>query len=136
MEASSVTDANSGCNYLSEIEAEVQASADSMSVEVLLLLINHLENKLHLELEADKFNAFRALNAYVSLKVSFHHLKRRYDNSWDNENSKAEAQILNNVSMRVKDLRKKYYVAKRKYEPEHRNDCTCRGCKCIAGING
>jgi hypothetical protein len=135
-------------DYLSSLEDEVQAAADQLSVEVILLLIDRWESEVQQKIMDGKLSHEDARLHYVRLKISLHHLKRKYERDYDNQDYHMYSsnsgeyttygiQLLDRIrqlSNRAQEARKNFYVTKRRYQGEHRNGCTCRGCRCLKGI--
>lgn|SRR5574337_187681 len=123
-------------NILEGLEKEVTDAASQMTVEVVLLLIDKWEKRVLQDFEAGKISAEQLLYEYVRMKISLHHLKRRYENDFyyhAKDQLRVESQ-LNVLDNKVKEARRKYYVAKHRIEPDqHGHGCTCRGCNCISG---
>lgn len=126
-------------NFLENLEKEVSDAANQMAVEVVLLLIEKAEKDFEAAIASNSISAQELLGAYVRLKISLHHLMRRYERDWFYDLSNqhdAEARIVM-LREKVKEARVKYYVAKQRYESDkHGDGCSCRGCRCIKGIDG
>lgn len=126
-------------NFLENLEKEVSDAANQMAVEVILLLIEKAEKDFEAAIASNNISAQELLGAYVRLKISLHHLMRRYERDWFYDISNqhdAEARIVM-LREKVKEARVKYYVAKQRYESDkHGDGCSCRGCRCIKGIDG
>ena len=128
--------------FLSLLQHEVDVIADSMSLEIILLLVDKWESEYQQKLINGNLSIADALNHYIKLKVSLHHVKRRWEREFDNydcdfSNSTEEQLVhsrLNKLFILTKEARKNYYVTKRRYEGEHRIECTCRGCRCLKGF--
>ena len=125
-------------NLLESLEKEVSDAADQMAVEVVLLLIDKAERDFEAAIASNQISADELLGFYVRLKISLHHLMRRYERDWFYDLStqhEAEARIMM-LRGKVKEARVKYYVAKQRYESDkHGDGCSCRGCRCIKGID-
>jgi len=128
--------------FLSAFNAEISAQADSMIDEIIFRLLDKWEDDMARLRAEDKLSMNDLLGHYVRLKISLHHLKRRYDRdfSWpsracDMDSDRKVLSRINSLSYKTKEARREYYVAKRRYEGEHERECTCRGCRCIKGIS-
>jgi hypothetical protein len=121
-------------SVIDELEAEVSALAGSMTVEVILLLIDKWEADMELAIRRNKASIPDLLNHYVRLKIMYHHIRKAWDRGWS---SLSEEQF-NTKAMdfhgRIKEARRNYYVAKQRYESKHGSGCPCRGCKCLAVV--
>jgi hypothetical protein len=125
-------------NTLESLEKEVADAASQMTVEVVLLLIDKWEKRIIQDFESGKITAEHLLNEYVRMKIVLHHMRRKYDRDWyygcDMDKQHAVELHISNLDSKVKDARRKYYVAKHRIEPDqHGNGCSCRGCNCISG---
>jgi len=138
MVASNATDINP--DYLASLEAEVMAAADQLSVEVILLLIDKWEADIKQKIINGELTHADARNYYVRLKISLHHLKRRYERDFDEnfdcdmESFKVLSDRIRQLNSKAEEARKNFYVTKRRYQGEHRDGCTCRGCRCLKGV--
>jgi len=117
-------------NFLESLEKEVSDLADQMAVEVVLLLIDKAERDFEAAIASNNISAQELLGFYVRLKISLHHLMRRYERDWFYDLStqhEAESRIMM-LRGKVKEARVKYYVAKQRYESDkHGSGCSCRG---------
>lgn len=126
-------------SFLAQLDAEVQVAANEMTVELLYLLLDKWENDIaRLKFEG-KLNMEDMLNHYVRLKISLHHLKRYYEREfWPNGCYASEAAVKARYDVLVETTKKariNYYVAKREFEGEHGNECSCRGCRCLGAVS-
>lgn len=131
IEVEKVTDPD----FLMSLQQEVDDIADDMSVEIILLLVDKWEKEFQQKLIEGEISLIDTLNYYIKLKISLHHLIRKWERGgdWGCEVGYISQQITN-LSMKTKEARKNYYVTKRRYEGQHRSNCACRGCRCIKGI--
>jgi hypothetical protein len=124
-------------DFLENIEQEVADAANQMAVEVVLLLIDKWERDLELAILNNEANVPMLLNHYVRLKISLHHVRKAWDRGWSSMTDNQFKERINILTTKTKEARRNYYVAKQRYKSdEHGSGCSCRGCLCIAGING
>jgi hypothetical protein len=125
-------------DLLKSLEKEVADAASQMTAEVVLLLLDKWEKDLELAIATNSGEIPELLNRYVRLKITLHKLSRSYERGWScdlDENRYAER--AGRLQGLVKEARRKYYVTKQRFESDkHKNGCSCRGCRCIAGVNG
>ena len=138
-EPSSAINVDTVGNFLSSVEEEVSNAADHLTVEVILRLIDKWEADIELALLKGKVDVRDLLEHYVRLKISLHHLNRAWDRGWGGHgtycmNAEQFAVKAKDLSKKVKQSRRDYYVAKREFETQCSSECACRGCRCIKGI--
>ncbi len=136
-EHSSVMDAGwsgDADSILSSIQDEVNQHLNEMLPEVILLLIDKMEKNLEEKKKLGKLEVKDLLVHYVALKIARHHIVRKHERMWDTpckaELSAYEVRV-HNLTNKIKEARKNYYVSKRRYEGGHGEGCSCRGCRCI-----
>jgi hypothetical protein len=123
-------------SIIEELEAEVEQLANGASIEILMLLIDKWEEEVEHKRTHGKLDIASMLNHYVRLKISLHHVKRHYERGW----SACDAadvvlrQRIATLTQKSKEARRNYYVTKRRYEGQHGDDCSCRGCGCLKGF--
>jgi hypothetical protein len=124
-------------SLIESLEKEVSDNANQMTAEVVLLLLDKWEHDLDMAMQSNKAEIPELLNYYVRLKISFHHAKRAQERGWsliDEDKVKLRISLL---ATKIKEARKKYYVAKQRFESDkHGSKCSCRGCRCLKGIDG
>lgn len=119
---------------LLSLETEVKELVDNLSPELLVKLLDKWESDIvNDRIEGGELMVKR-LRIYVNMKIMLQRMKRKlydcYLSPCAVNGQSLEDQIVTFTS-KVKDARREYYVAKRRAEGEHRNDCTCRGCRCL-----
>lgn len=136
-EPSSAINAELGGSIIADIEREVQEAADKFGVEIILLLIDKWEDDMQKAMANNIADTDMLLGHYVRMKISLHHLKRKMERDWfSNDNlAKTIEERVRNLIYKTKEARRNYYVAKCRFE-EHRDDCSCRGCRCIGRFVG
>jgi hypothetical protein len=127
-------------DFLASIDDEVEDALNSLGADIIFLLIEKWESDIARATELDKVTAEELLNHYVRLKISMHHLKRKFelDYFWspcDPHGADFEKKLIG-LSDKVKEARRNYYVAKQRYEGQHEGTCSCRGCRCIGSFWG
>lgn len=119
---------------LNELDQEIEYQASHMMNEIINRLINKWEQDIEKISISNQDDMFRSRNEYVNLKISLQRLKRYYNDLYcplvEDSNNKTIFR-LNNLT---KEARRKYYVAKRRYEGEHHEQCSCRGCRVIKAV--
>ncbi len=124
-------------DLLESIDKEVNDIVERMAPEVALLLIEKLEKDFELDAQRGISTINELRRKYVSLKIMAHRMSRSWDNGLIHSSSEEKFQSnLNHLDSLIKNARRNYYVAKRRYEGEHDFNCTCRGCRCIKGLDG
>lgn len=116
--------------FLHSLNNEVESALKEFGADIIFLLIEKWERDLEVARADGKLTIERLLGHYVCLKISAHHLKRRYERDYDWDNPVMKDRI-RNFNSKVKEARRNYYVAKRRVEGEHGSECDCRGCRCI-----
>lgn len=117
-------------DYLKPLLEEVDESASRFGVDIIFLLLDKLESDMLRTFELDSSNVESLLTYYKSLKISLYYLHKNF-NQLNNEELSIK---INNLTDKTNEARRKYYVAKRRIEEEHRDDCDCRGCRCIGQL--
>ncbi len=137
MEPSSATNVELVGSILADIEREVEEAANQFGVEIILLLIDKWESDMQTAMANNIVDTDMLLGHYVRMKISLHHLKRKMERDWfSNDNiAKTIEERVRNLGYKTKEARRNYYVAKRRFE-EHRDDCSCRGCRCVGSFSG
>ena len=92
------------------------------------------ERELEQELCSTRINLPMLLKHYVRLKRMRHYMKRSFEFEWINEARAEFEEKQERYTQLIKEARRNYYVAKRRVEGEHASNCSCRGCRCIEGI--
>jgi hypothetical protein len=122
-------------SYLSSLDAEVQFAANQASVEVILFLIQKWEWDLEMKSRMGRLEIPDLLRFYVNLKISIHHLRKAFDGGWTTLSADLYNKKYVQLNNKIKEARKDYYVAKLRYDSnEHGDECSCRGCRCVKGI--
>jgi len=140
MEPSSAINVELGgsLSFLESIDAEVEALANDLGADIIFLLIDKWDADLERAERDGRLTADTLLGHYIRLKISLHHVARRYerDYGWSCElNDSVLRQRIAGLKNKTKEARRNYYVAKHRYEGEHRSNCSCRGCRCIGGLS-
>lgn len=141
MEPFSATDVEQvgSTTLLDSLAAEVEAAANQLGSEIIFLLIEKWELDIAKAEEEGRLSVQELLHHYVRLKISLHHVRRHYEryDDWPcSQTASVHYQRLINLKDKAKEARRKYYVAKQRYEGEHRTGCDCRGCRCIGKFWG
>jgi hypothetical protein len=133
----SATSAESVGSIFADIEREVEEAANKFGVEIILLLIDKWENDMQRAVLLNTVDTDMLLGHYVRMKISLHHLKRKMERDWFSNDTLAKTieERVRNLGYKTKEARRNYYVAKRRFE-EHRDDCSCRGCRCVGSFSG
>ncbi len=121
-------------DILEALDQEVSAQVDTMPVEVILAMMDKWERELEQELCSTRINLPMLLKHYVRLKRMRHYMKRSFEFEWINEARAEFEEKQERYTQLIKEARRNYYVAKRRVEGEHASNCSCRGCRCIEGI--
>lgn len=141
-EPSSATNAEwSGNSSVSDlIASEVESAANKCGPEIIFLLMDKWDRDMQKLLQQSLLTIDDLLRHYVRLKISLHHVTRRYERDWYVDDHKHEAMYrrhMNELRDKTKEARRDYYVAKQRIEREegkHGSECACRGCKCIVSF--
>lgn len=122
---------------IEDVEREAEETANGMTVELVMLLLDKWEQDLVNQERLGYLNVDSLLNHYVNLKITMHHLNKSWLHEWSS-GPKTENEFVTKYNFlfdKVKEARRNYYVARRKFrETEHGKRCACRGCRCIKGI--
>lgn len=121
-------------SLLQSLDAEVNSALESMTVEMVLLLIDKWGRDIQQSEMIGDPTLYDLLDHYVRLKISFHKIQRAWHNGWSSLTSEQFATKAIKLSGAIKEARRKYYVAKFRYEGEHDFGCACRGCRAIGHI--
>lgn len=130
-------------SILNDLEREVQEIANQYSsIDLLIRLVDKESNSLKKVLDQQLYNYLILKARYqrvirdnynIELENCPNFLYLEYDKYYDRLNLSS---YITNLKQQVKIARKNYYVAKHRYEGiEHSEQCSCRGCKCIASVS-
>ena len=127
-------------DFLASLDAEVEAGANALGINIIFLLIDKWEADMIEAHELDRLSMGDLLNHYVRMKLSLHYLKRKFDRDYfwsacDPHGADFEKKN-RGLSVKVKEARRNNYVAKQRYEGQHEGTCSCRGCRCIGWVSG
>lgn len=125
--------------FLDSLAAEVEAAANKLGPEIIFLLVDKWEGDMVRLQEEGRLSMNELLHHYIRLKISLHHVKRHYERYGDwtcDLTDSVHYQRLINLKHKAKEARRNYYVAKQRYEGEHRTGCDCRGCRCLGKFCG
>src|SRR5258708_5226492 len=124
-------------DYLESLEKEVSENANQMTAEVVLLLLEKWEKDLEKAIATNSAEIPNLLNSYVRLKITLHHLNVSHDRGWSCDLDDKYLDRAIRLKSLIKEARRKYYVAKQRFESDkHGSKCSCRGCRCLKGIDG
>ena len=122
-------------DILSSLEAEVTELCNNLSAELFVSLLDKWEADVAHDRATGTVDMHKLLMRYVGMKITLHHMNRKYrdDEYWTpcSPNVSELGDMIEKLKTKIYFARRDYYVAKRRAEGEHGNDCTCRGCKCI-----
>ena len=120
---------------IEDLEREVSQEVDGMSVEVILALMDKWEEDARRAWTLNLISISELLNHYVRLKITWSKTKRDLEYRYTHDKAHLYNEKKQHYTNLISEARRKYYVAKRRYESEHASDCSCRSCRCIKGIN-